>query len=82
VIVVRINDRGPFSGRGQIIDLSRGAGRLLGLAAHGSAPVRVRVVEPPEADRRRLREGKAALARPPVSSAELARLRADLAAAP
>ena len=78
VIVLRINDRGPFSGRGRIIDLSRGAGRLLGIAAHGSAPVRVHVVEPSEADRRRLREGHAALARPSVPQADLAQLRARL----
>ena len=81
-VVVRINDRGPFSGRGRIIDLSRGAGRLLGVSAHGSTPVRVRVVEPPEADRRRLREGKPALERAPVSGGELAQLRAGLAGAP
>jgi rare lipoprotein A len=80
VILVRINDRGPFSGHGRIIDLSRGAGRLLGIATRGSAPVRVQVVDPPEADRRRLREGRAALARPPVSQATLAQWRAQLAA--
>ncbi|MDE1918320.1 MAG: septal ring lytic transglycosylase RlpA family protein [Sphingomonadales bacterium] len=80
-ILVRVNDRGPFSGHGRIIDLSRGAGRLLGIAARGSAPVRVRVVEPSEADRRRLREGRAALARPPVPQSTLAQWRAALAGA-
>jgi rare lipoprotein A len=79
VILLRINDRGPFSGRGRIIDLSRGAGRLLGIAARGSAPVRVRLVDPPEADRRRLRDGHAALGRPSVPQAELVPLRAQLA---
>ena len=78
VILLRINDRGPFAGRGRIIDLSRGAGRLLGLPARGSAPVRVRVVDPPEADRRRLREGHAALGRPSMSQADLAPLRTAL----
>lgn len=35
-VVVRINDRGPFT-RGRIVDLSRAAARLLGIA--GIAPV-------------------------------------------
>jgi len=76
-IIVRVNDRGPFA-RGRIIDLSRGAAEALGMRAQGHAPVRVRRVEPSEKDRKRLREGKAAAALPPVSADELQRLRARL----
>ncbi|WP_313806331.1 septal ring lytic transglycosylase RlpA family protein [Sphingobium sp.] len=79
-ILVRVNDRGPFAGRGRIIDLSRGAAEQLGIRAVGHAPVRVRVVEPPEKERRRLREGKEAPGRPTVNAATLANLRAQLAA--
>ena len=77
-IVVRVNDRGPFA-RGRLIDLSRGAAEQLGVRAQGVAPVRVRVVEPSERDRERLREGKPARDLPPVSGRELERLRARLA---
>ena len=35
-IVVRVNDRGPFSGRGRVIDLSRGAAEQLGVRAQGA----------------------------------------------
>ena len=79
-IVVRINDRGPFSGASRIIDLSRGAAEQLGVKAQGVAPVRIRVVEPSGRDRERLREGKPAHDLPPVSGSELERLRARLAA--
>lgn len=78
-IVVRVNDRGPFSGHGRLIDLSRGAGQLLGLRGKGVSPVRVRVVEPSEADRQRLRAGHPALARPRVPARVLADLRGQLA---
>jgi len=78
-ILVRVNDRGPFA-RGRVIDLSRGAARLLALAP--DAPVRVRVVEPAEADRARLRHGKAAGPQPDASSAALAGLRAAMARNP
>jgi rare lipoprotein A len=77
-IVVRVNDRGPFSGSQRIIDLSRGAAEELGVRAQGVAPVRVRVVEPQERDRERLREGKPARELEPVSGRELERLRARL----
>jgi rare lipoprotein A len=77
-IVVRVNDRGPFA-RGRLIDLSRGAAEQLGVRAQGVAPVRVRVVEPSERDRERLREGKPARELAPVSGRELERLRARLA---
>jgi rare lipoprotein A len=76
-IIVRVNDRGPFSGRGRIIDLSRGAAELLGLKA--TAAVRVRAVQPSEKDRERLREGKPARPLDPVSERELRGLRQRLA---
>ena len=40
VVVVRVNDRGPFV-RGRIVDLSWGAARELGILAQGIARVRV-----------------------------------------
>ena len=73
-ILVRINDRGPFA-RGRIIDLSRGAAEALGVRAAGNAAVRVRLVDPPERDRARLRRGKAATPRPDASPETLAALR-------
>jgi rare lipoprotein A len=73
-ILVRINDRGPFAS-GRIVDLSRGAADRLGIRASGTAAIRVRRVDPPERDRARLRDGKAAAARPDLSPAELAALR-------
>ena len=79
-ILVRVNDRGPFAGKGRIIDLSRGAAEQLGIRARGIAAVRVRVVAPSERDRKLLREGKRAPERPTVSPQILANLRAQLAA--
>ena len=78
-IMVRVNDRGPFAG-GRLIDLSRGAAEALGIRAQGVAPVRVRLVEPSERDRKRLREGKPASGLAPVPQRELERLRARLEA--
>jgi len=42
-VVVRINDRGPFSG-GRIIDLSAGAARSIKMIGSGVAPVKVEVL--------------------------------------
>ena len=42
-VVVRINDRGPFTG-GRVIDLSYAAARKIGMVASGTAPVRVEVL--------------------------------------
>ena len=42
-IVVRINDRGPFSGS-RLIDVSQRAAQLLGFEAQGTAKVRVQVL--------------------------------------
>ena len=79
-IVVRINDRGPFAGGARIIDRSRGAAEALGFRERGSAAVRVRRIEPLEADRQRLRKGKAARPLPPASARVLQNLRSQLSA--
>ena len=42
-VVVRINDRGPYSG-GRVIDLTRGAAERLGMIKSGVASVKVTVV--------------------------------------
>lgn len=42
-VVVRINDRGPFV-HGRVIDLSRGAARVIGLTDSGVAQVQLKVV--------------------------------------
>ena len=42
-IVVRVNDRGPFS-RGRVIDLSRRGAQLLGFEKIGTAKVRVQIM--------------------------------------
>lgn len=42
-IVVRVNDRGPFS-RGRVIDLSRRGAQLLGFERTGTAKVRVQIL--------------------------------------
>lgn len=78
-ILVRINDRGPFAtGKGLIVDLSRGAAEQLGIRRQGIAAVRLRVVEPPQSDKQRLREGAPAPERRRLSESELQRLRARL----
>lgn len=46
-VVVRINDRGPYSG-GRIIDLSAGAARIIGIVNTGVAPVNLEVLGKPE----------------------------------
>lgn len=53
-ILVRLNDRGPFSDD-KIIDLSRGAAEQLGITGDGAAAVRVRRVNPPEQEKALLR---------------------------
>jgi len=42
-VIVRVNDRGPFS-KHRVVDLSKEAARLLGILAKGVANVTVRVV--------------------------------------
>lgn len=46
-VVVKINDRGPFNGRGRIIDLSTTAARSLGITSQGVAPVTLSIVSRP-----------------------------------
>lgn len=43
-VVVRINDRGPYSG-GRVIDLSRAAARQLGIMGHGEARVSLALLD-------------------------------------
>jgi len=45
MVVVKINDRGPFKDN-RIIDLSYGAALRLGVIATGTAPVEVRAIDP------------------------------------
>lgn len=78
-IVVRVNDRGPFVAN-RIIDLSRRAALMLGTQRSGVARVRVRRINPSEADRLALRSGRPAAERPYASAAELARLNQRFAA--
>lgn len=56
-ILVRLNDRGPSSAD-RLVDLSYGAAKQLGVLEKGSFPVRVRRVNPPEAERAMLRAGR------------------------
>lgn len=42
-VVVRINDRGPYSG-GRVIDLSKGAAQVIGLVSSGVAPVKLEIM--------------------------------------
>jgi rare lipoprotein A len=43
-VVVRINDRGPYS-RGRLIDVSRAAAEQLGMLRSGTARVRVQALD-------------------------------------
>ncbi|MEG3164093.1 septal ring lytic transglycosylase RlpA family protein [Sphingomonas sp. PB2P19] len=63
-ILVRINDRGPGR-RDRIIDLSRGAARMLGTDRRPVAAVRVRAIMPTRQDAATLRAGHAVAARDP-----------------
>lgn len=42
-VVVRINDRGPYSG-GRVIDLSKAAAQAIGMLRAGTAPVRIEII--------------------------------------
>jgi len=80
-ILVRVNDRGPFSGD-RLIDLSQGAARQLGIAGQGHAPVRVRRVTPPEQERAALRMGNPAAERLESPAMMLTALRRKLGITP
>jgi rare lipoprotein A len=43
-VVVRINDRGPYT-RGRLIDVSRGAAERLGMLRSGTAQVRMQAID-------------------------------------
>jgi peptidoglycan lytic transglycosylase len=43
-VVVRINDVGPFGGRGRIIDVTKAAAEQLGFIDAGTAPVTLEVI--------------------------------------
>jgi rare lipoprotein A len=43
-VVVRINDRGPFKGD-RVIDLSLAAAKVVGMIPHGTAQVRIDVLQ-------------------------------------
>ncbi|EIF79673.1 rare lipoprotein A family protein, partial [Burkholderia pseudomallei 354a] len=47
-VVVKINDRGPFS-RGRILDLSYAAAKVIGLVRAGTARVKIQGLSPEEA---------------------------------
>jgi rare lipoprotein A len=44
MVLVRINDRGPFA-KGRVIDVSRGAAKTLGMTKAGVVPVRIDVFD-------------------------------------
>ncbi|WP_336961295.1 septal ring lytic transglycosylase RlpA family protein [Sphingobium aquiterrae] len=73
-ILVRVNDRGPFS-PDRVIDLSRGAAEQLGIAGHGAVAVRVRRVNPSGQERALLRDGGKAAERLETPMPLLAALR-------
>lgn len=76
-ILVRLNDRGPAS-PDRLIDLSQGAAHQLGVLGQGSFPVRVRRVNPPEAERAMLRNGQPVAARMDTPESLLVPLRRKL----
>ncbi len=43
-VIVRVNDRGPFKDD-RVIDVSLEAAKQLGLIAHGTAPVKLEILE-------------------------------------
>jgi peptidoglycan lytic transglycosylase len=44
VLCVRVNDRGPFSGRGKVLDLSRRGAEALHMIRAGVVPVRIEIL--------------------------------------
>lgn len=80
-ILVRLNDRGPFS-NDKLIDLSRGAAEQLGITGDGAAAVRVRRVNPPEQEKALLRAQQSAPVRIDTPQPLLKVLRERLAQMP
>ena len=78
--LVRIDRRGPMTGDA-LIELTPMARAQLGLAPGSRAPVRVRRVNPPEAERALLRAGQQAPARMDTPSGLLAALKRKLGVA-
>ncbi|ESZ86511.1 MAG: hypothetical protein Q27BB25_13705 [Blastomonas sp. CACIA14H2] len=76
-ILVRLNDRGPMAPE-RLLDLSQGAARQLGVLGQGSFAVRVRRVNPPEAERAMLRQGQPVAARMDTPESLLVPLRRRL----
>ncbi|HEY9092687.1 septal ring lytic transglycosylase RlpA family protein [Parasphingorhabdus sp.] len=76
-ILVRVNDRGPFT-ENRLIDLSYGAAKQLDVVKQGVAAVRVRKVNPSEQERAILRNGGAAIERPRTPDSVLSALRKSL----
>jgi rare lipoprotein A len=80
-ILVRLNDRGPVS-PDRLLDLSQGAARQLGVLGQGAFAVRVRRVNPPEAERAMLRQGQSVAARMDTPESLLVPLRRKLEGKP
>jgi len=80
-ILVRVNDRGPFS-NDRLIDLSHGAAKQLGIDQDGVSGVRVRKVNPNEQERAVLRMGAPATERIATPDSLLSILRKNLAKLP
>ncbi len=75
-ILARVVERGPYR-NDRVADVTPAAAQLLGLAGDG-APVRIRRVNPPEAEKGALRSGRAAPARLDTPPALLTALRRKL----
>lgn len=80
-ILVRVNDRGPFS-NDRLIDLSFGAAKQLGIDQQGVAGVRVRKVNPNEQERAVLRSGAQLAERITTPDSLLSILRKNLSKLP
>ncbi len=76
-ILVRMTERGPMQGR-DLVSLSSAAWAQLGAAPSGRVPVRVRRVNPPEAERALLRSGGQVPARMDTPNGLLAVLKRKL----
>jgi len=82
-ILVRVERRGPMN-NDRIVELSPGAAEQLGITGNDKAPIRIRRVNPPEAERAMLRSGNQAPGRmdTPQSLLTVLRRKLDPSAAP